>query len=198
MGDQAIKCGILNSFDNTTYTCSVMVLEATSTLLTGVPIATHIDGTSAIIGNLCAVLFFDEQNTTDAAVIAMFPNGNAGIPTPPPGRTVFVTGAHPISGVTITANTVQTFTLTGSGGIPAGALGIVFKAYYTSATVGAYIQIYPHSASAAFYANVGGTQVANQLVFGNGIVQVDASGKVDIRAAIGDCTVDLYTYGYIF
>ena len=76
---QAIKRGVLVAFSNTSYTASVQILEATSTLLTGVPIATHVDNSSAIPGALCAVLFFDTQNSTDAVIIAMYPNGSTGL-----------------------------------------------------------------------------------------------------------------------
>ena len=58
----SIKRGLLISFDNSTYTASVLIMEATSAYLTGVPIAAHMDGTSAITNAQCAVLFFDEQN----------------------------------------------------------------------------------------------------------------------------------------
>ena len=70
---QAIKRGLLQSFDPVSYTASVLILEATSAYLTGVPVATHIDGTSAQVGAYCAVLFFDEQNVTDAVVLACYP-----------------------------------------------------------------------------------------------------------------------------
>ena len=40
----------------------MLLLEATNTYLQSVPIAYHMDGTSALVNNFCAVLFFDEQN----------------------------------------------------------------------------------------------------------------------------------------
>src|SRR6266702_2405801 len=98
-----IKRGILQSFDPSTYTASVLVLEATSTFLTGVPVATHIDGTSAQSGAYCAVLFFDEQNTADAVVIACYPNGSQGVPSPAPGRVVMTTPVLQINAVVITS-----------------------------------------------------------------------------------------------
>ena len=61
-----IKRGILQSFDSSSYTASVLLFEATSYALTGIAVANHIDGTSAINGALCAVLFFNEHNPQDA------------------------------------------------------------------------------------------------------------------------------------
>ena len=42
-----VKRGILQTFDNTTYTATVLLIEATSFVLAGVPCSTAIDGTSA-------------------------------------------------------------------------------------------------------------------------------------------------------
>ena len=160
-----IKRGLLQSFNPATYTASVLLFEATSFALAGVPVANHIDGTSAVIGSLCAVLFFDEHNPQDAVVIA----------------------------------TTQTYTLTGaSSGIPVGALGVLYKAFFTSPTVGAYIQLAPHGASdSTAYASIGNIAIANSYLDGMGILQVNATGSIDISANAGACTVTLYTYGYI-
>jgi hypothetical protein len=196
---QIIRRGILASFDNTTCTASVFLMEATSAFLAGVPCATHIDGTSAQVGALCAVLFFDEQNHTDAVVLAIYPNGSSGVPTPPPGRMVFVTGYQQLNAQVINSGTTSTFTLTGGGsGIPAGALGVVFKVFYSSPTVGASLQMAPSGAAIASYVSVGNTPVANAFVNGGGLIQLDSQGRLDIKANGGNCTVTLYTHGYIF
>jgi len=189
-----IKRGLLQSFNPATYTASVLFFEATSFVLKGVPMANHIDGTSAVIGSLCAVLFFDEHNPQDAVVIATF----AAIPAPPPGRITFVAGSQQFRNVTIAAGTTQTYTLTGTSGIPAGVLGVLYKAFFTSPTVGAYIQLAPHGASdTTAYASIGNITVANSYLDGMGVLQVDATGSLDITANAGACTVTLYTYGYI-
>ncbi len=198
-GRLSIKRGILTSFDRTTYTASVLIMEATSAFLSGVPIACHMDGTSAITNAPCAVLFFDEQNLDDAVVIAVYPNGSQGVPSPAPGRTTFVSGFQQINASVINSGNTSTFTLTGSGGIPAGALGVIYKAYFTSATVGAYIQLAPHAATdITAYASIGNIQVASASVNGGGLLQLDSNGKIDIKANTGNCTVTLYTHGYIF
>src|SRR5262245_8825497 len=80
MTHQIIKRGLLQSFDPSSYTATVLILEATSYSLAGVPIATSVDGTSALAGAPCAVLFFDEQNTDDAVVLAIY--GKAPSPSP--------------------------------------------------------------------------------------------------------------------
>ena len=189
-----IKRGLLQSFNPTTYTASVLLFEATSFALAGVPIANHIDGTSAVAGALCAVLFFDEHNPQDAVIIATF----AAIPAPPPGRVTFVAGYQQFHNVPLAAGATQTFTLTGASGIPTGVLGVLYKAFFTSPTVGAFIQLAPHGASdITAYASIGNIAVANGYLDAMGVLQVDATGSLDIKANTGACTVTLYTYGYI-
>ena len=189
-----IKRGLLQSFNPATYTASVLFFEATSFALTGVPMANHIDGTSAVIGALCAVLFFDEHNPQDAVIIATF----ATFPAPPPGRVTFVAGYQQLHNVTIPAGTTQSYTLTSSSGIPTGVLGVLYKAFFTSPTIGAFLQLAPHGASdRTAYASIGNITVANNYLNGMGVLQVDTTGSLDITANAGACTVTLYTYGYI-
>ena len=189
-----IKRGLLQSFDPKTYTASVLLFEATSFALSNVPVANSIDGTSAVVGGLCAVLFFDEHNPQDAVIIATF----ATAPTPPPGRVTLVAGYQQLHNVALAANTTQTYTLASTSGIPSGVLGVLYKAFFTSPTVGAYIQLAPHGASdITAYASIGNLAIANGYVDGEGILQVDATGSFDIKANAGACTITLYTYGYI-
>lgn len=193
-----IKRGLLQSFNAITYTASVLLLEATSSALTGIPVANTIDGSSAIPGTLCAVLFFDEHNPQDAVIIATFSNSSSGFPTPPPGRLTFVAGTRQINADTIAATTTNTYILTGIGGIPSGALGVLYKAYFTSATVGTYIHLALHGASdLSAYATIGNLPTANGFLNGGGLLPVDSTGKIDIKANGGACTVTLYTFGYI-
>ncbi len=195
-----LKRGIITSFDPITYTCSVLLLEATSSYLTGVPISTNFDGTSAIIGNLCGIYFFDSSNQTDCCVTFIYQNSGSGIPTPAPGRVTFVTGYQQLSTVTINSGTTSTFTLTGgSSGIPAGALGVLCKASFSSPTAGAFLHLAPHGASdITAYMTLGNIQVASSFVYGNGLLPIDAQGKIDIKANVGNCTVWLSTSGYVF
>ena len=125
---QNIRRGILQSFDNSTYTATVLIVEATNYVLSSVPIATAVDGTSALVGASCAVLFFDESNQSDAVIIAVYGQTPLGFP----GRVVMTTGVQQINAVTINAATIQTFTLTGVN-IPTGALAVVFSAFFTCA-----------------------------------------------------------------
>lgn len=197
---EIIKRGILISFNPAAYTANILILEATSAFLQGIPVACHLDGTSAQVNSLCAVLFFDEQNYTDAVVLAVYPNASQGVPVPAPGRLVFVSGYQQFLNQTINAGSVSTFTLTGgTSGIPLGALGVLYKVFFTSATVGAYIQLAPHAASdITAYASIGNLAIANGSVNGTGLLQLDASGRVDVKANTGTCTVTFYTYGYVF
>lgn len=194
-----IKRGIIQAFDPVTYTASVLLFEATSFFLTGVPVSNVFDGTSALVGSLCAVLFFDEQNPQDAVVIAAFANGSSGLPAPAPGRVTFVAGYRQFNAVVINSGNTQTFGVTGgASGVPSGASGVLYKAYFTSPTVGAYITITPHNpADPNAYATLGNLAVANGYINGGGLLQVDSSGQIDIKANGGNCTVTLYTHGYV-
>ncbi len=196
---QVIKHGILQSFDSGNYTASVLLLEATSAFLTGVSVSNAVDGTSALPGALCAVLFFDEHNPQDAVVLAVFPNSTQGIPSPAPGRITFVPTYMQVNAASIAAGVTNTYTLPGSSsGIPAGILGVLYKAYFTSASVGAYVQLGPHGVgSLAGYAALGTMPVASGIINDMGIIQVDSSGKIDVKANMATCVFTLYTHGYV-
>lgn len=196
---QAIRRGIITGFNPATYTASVLLLEATSAVLSGVPVANHIDGTSGLANAYCAVLFFDAHTLLDGVVIAAWANGSNGLPQLPPGRVVFYTGFRELNASVINSGVTSTITPNGNGALPAGALGVVYKAYITSPTVGASIAIAPHGATDInAYQSVGNVEVANQYCNGGGLVQLDATGTLDIKANGGTCTVTLYTHGYVF
>lgn len=194
-----IKRGIIQAFFPASYTASVLLFEATSYFLTGVPVANALDGTSGLVGALCAVLFFDEHNPRDAVIIATFPNGSNGLPVPPPGRVVFVNGYQQLDAASIAPGTPLNATLTGaSSGIPVGALGVVYQVAFSSATAGSSISLAPTGVSnPAAYASVGSLYAANATTRGNGLLPLDASGRITIQASGGTCSVTLYTYGYI-
>lgn len=194
-----IKRGIMQAFSPTTYTASVLLFEATSYFLTGVPVMNALDSTSGLVGALCAVLFFDEHNPQDAVVIAVFPNGSNGLPTPPPGRVVFVNAFQQINAASIPTSTPLTVTLTGGpSGVPIGALGVVYKAFFSSVSAGTNITLVPHGASnSSAYASIGNLPAANATLHGGGLLPVDANGQVTITANGDTCNVTLYTYGYV-
>jgi hypothetical protein len=192
---QVIKRAVLASIDTTTYTCSILLLEATSTYLNNVPLSKCFNANNAQSGDFCAVLFFDENNQSDAVVVAVYTNGT--LPTNP-GQTTFVTGFNQFSATAINSGVTSTFTVTGgSTGIPTGVSGVLYKIQFSSPTAGAFLQIAPHGATIGNYNGAGNIQVASSFYYGDGIVQVDANGQIDIKANVGNCTVWLYTYGYI-
>ncbi len=194
---QIIKRGILTGFNATNYTASLLLIEATSTFLNGVPMATHIDGTSAQIGAFCAVLFFDEQNPSDAVVLAIYPNGSQGVPSPAPGTLTLVTPAQQISSATINTGTTNTYTIVGSGGIPTGALGVLFKAYFTCPVSPAHIDLAAHGGDLGKTCSIGDIATNNQILNGGGLLPLSTDGKIDIKANGGNCTVNFFTYGYL-
>lgn len=189
---QAIRRGILQSFDNNTYTATVLIVEATNYVLSSVPIATSVDGTSAISGANCAVLFFDESNHADAVIIAVYGQ----TPAPPPGRvTLLTTPELEVNGVVINSGITQTFTAGAS--IPNGALGIVYRMTMNTPTTGAFVYAGPHGATLSKYVELDNPGVAGAFADISGILPIDASGKFDIQANIGNCTVTLYSLGYV-
>jgi hypothetical protein len=194
-----IKRGIMQAFSASTYTASILLPEATSTYLQGIPVNTALDAASALPGAFCAVLFFDESNPQDAVVLAVYPNGMQGIPSGTNGIT-FVVGYQQITNVTIPSGTTQTFTLTGgNSGIPPGAKGVIYKVTFTSPSnaVNIFIQLVPHGGAIGSYGSLGDTDNLNQTLKGNGVLQVDSNGMIDIKANNGDCTINLYTHGYV-
>jgi hypothetical protein len=194
---QVIKRGILCAFYSATYTADILIMEATSAYLRGVPVACHLDGTSAQINAMCAVLFFDEQNYSDAVILAVYPNGSQGIPVPAPGRVVITTGYQQFVNQVINNNTTYTATLAGHGGIPVGSIAVLMMAYFTSPSANAYVQFAPHGGAIGNYITLGNLAVAGGFINGWGILPVDSAGKIDIKANNGNCTVTLATQGYV-
>jgi hypothetical protein len=45
--------------------------------------------------------------------------------------------------------------------------------------------------------SIGNLLKANSYINGAGILQLDANGPVDVRATTGNCTVTIWTYGYV-
>jgi hypothetical protein len=197
---EVIKRGIITQFFPATYTANILILEATSMVIQGVPVACHLDGTSAQINTLCVVLFFDQHDYTDAVVIAAYPNGAQGIPQPTPGRVVSSSGYQQFSGQVVGSGTTSTFTLTGgSSNIPTGALSVLYKLSFTSGSSGAYLHLAPHGVSdITLYNTVGPLPSASATVYATGLLQVDSSGRIDIKANVGSCTITFWTCGYVF
>jgi hypothetical protein len=190
-----IRRGVLTHFEPATYTASVLLLEATNTFLQNVPIAYHMDGTSAVVNNFCAVLFFDQQNYTDALIIAIYPGAGVGSPTYLPGRLTFIPPWSFLSSVTLTSGSTNTYTVTGSHSIPSSALGVLIGGFFTSTTASSYVQIGAHGATNVL--TLGNLYAASGFVNGNGIIPVDSNGRIDLKANVGDCIVTFSIYGYI-
>lgn len=191
-----VKRGILTSFNPATYTANVLILEATNTFLQGVPLAYHMDGTSALVNNLCAVMFFDRQNYSDAVILAIYPGAGVGAPVYPPGRVTFVPTATLIAATVINVGVTNTYTITGSYNVPVGALAVVMKVYFTSATTGTWVDVNKSGVGNSGF-TVGGLYTAGGIINGSGIVQLSANGRIGITANNGNCTVTAYILGYI-
>ncbi|RAQ95642.1 hypothetical protein [Thermogemmatispora tikiterensis] len=193
-----IRRGIIQAFNPGTYQASVLLFEATSQMLQGVPVANSLDGSSGLIGALCAVLFFDEHNPQDAVVIATYANGLSGLPTPPPGRLTLVSGVQQINNVAISNGAIATFTLVGgSSGIPLGALAILARISFSASSQPAHLDIAPHGGNLAQTVTCGDLLSTTARWQGQAILPLDSNGQIDIRAIGATCTVTLTTCGYI-
>lgn len=195
-----IKRGILLAFNANAYTAEVLLLEATSHALTDIQVSNMVDGSAAIVGALCAVLFFNEHNPDDAVVIAVFGNGQARIPEPPPGRITFIESYRHLHNAVVPSGTTSLCTVTGgSSGIPQGVRGVLYSINFSSPVVGALLQLFPYGASDPDgYVTHGMIVLANTVCGGTGLLAVDDLGRIDMRAVGGNCTVTLYTGGYVF
>jgi hypothetical protein len=191
----AIRRGILTSFDPVTYTAGVMLFEATSTFLSSVPIAYHADGTSALKNNLCAVLFFDHQNYSDAVIIAIYPGAGVGAPVYPPGRVTIIPTFQPVNAVTINAGITSTVTVAGTNHIPVGALAVLYHVFFHSVTLGSFIDLNAHGIG--HQVSWGNVTVANVDINGSGTLPLSSDGKFDITANVGNCVISMYIYGYV-
>jgi hypothetical protein len=194
MTQQIIKRGILQSFSPATYSATVLIIEATSYVLSGVPIATSIDINSAVIGDNCAILFFDANNPSDAIILAVYGSG----PALSVGRIIFVASFQQINASVINSGVTETFTLVSpAAGIPTGALGTLFKAYFSATATPAHIDLAAHSGNLSETCSIGEVTSTSQTMNGGGILPLDSNGKIDIKANGANCTVNLFTYGYV-
>ena len=131
-------------------------------------------------------------------MLAVYPNGSQGVPSPAPGRVVFTTPYLLVNAVAIASGVTNTYTVWGGGSpVPSGVNGILYKAFFTSATVTALIQLAPHSGTLATYDAIGGYPGANAVINGSGHLAVDSDGKIDVAAHGGNCTVTVYIEGYV-
>ncbi len=67
-----MKKAILRSWDSASYLASVELVGSRRLFLTGVPVARSISSGEMTPGRYVAVAFFDESNTSDAVVVAVY------------------------------------------------------------------------------------------------------------------------------
>ncbi len=195
---EAIRRGIIQAFNPGTYQASVLLFEATSHFLQGVPVANSIDGSSGLVGALCAVLFFEEHNPQDAVVIATYANGLNGLPTPPPGRVTLVNGYQHLSNTTINNGVTATFTLTGgTSPIPAGALAVIAKISFSANAQPAHLDFAPHGGNLSQTVTCGDLLATTAKWQGQAILPLSSGGQIDVKANGAACTLNLFTCGYI-
>ncbi len=59
------------------------------------------------------------------------------------------------------------------------------------------IDLASHDGKINGYMSTGNLPTANGYLNGAGILQLDANGLVDVRTTTGNCTVTIWTYGYV-
>jgi len=67
-----LKKGVLKSFDSGTYTATVQLASSYKAYLEDVTVARNIPSAEMTSGRKVAVVFFDEYNTKEAVVIAVY------------------------------------------------------------------------------------------------------------------------------
>jgi hypothetical protein len=67
-----VKKAILRDFDSGTYTATIEITGSAKTYLEGVPVARNLPLSEMSTGRKLAVLFFDEHNTKDGVVFAVY------------------------------------------------------------------------------------------------------------------------------
>jgi hypothetical protein len=67
-----IKKGEVKAFNAGDHTATVQIAGSLSVWLEEVKVARNIPASEVVAGRWCAVLFFDEANHQDAAVIAVY------------------------------------------------------------------------------------------------------------------------------
>jgi hypothetical protein len=82
MESTVIKRGIIQAFNSTNWTATVQVLPSQGNYLAGVQVAKHLLAAEMVVGDECAILFFNELNPADALVIAVYSVPSAA-PVPP-------------------------------------------------------------------------------------------------------------------
>jgi hypothetical protein len=97
MDSTVMKRGIIQAFDQTSWTATVQVLPSQGNYLTGVQVAKHLLAAEIAPGDQCAVLFFNELNPADALVIAVYSVPSAA-PVPPVTSLAGGTGGAALTG----------------------------------------------------------------------------------------------------
>ncbi|GCE51074.1 hypothetical protein EI42_04943 [Thermosporothrix hazakensis] len=196
---QIIKRGLLLGFNASSYTAMVSMLDGN--VIRDIPVATHMDPSSLLSGAACAVLFFDENNHTDAVVLAVYPQGNYGVPTPLPGRvTMLIPPYRPYNGTTFEANTTTVATFTGgSTGIPVGVRAILCSLQSAPTSGAGYVVLKPTNLTPdigmGIQTSQGSVAGVYEKVFG--ILPMAPDGKVNVRTINAKCAVVLEITGYI-
>ncbi|GHO47989.1 hypothetical protein [Ktedonospora formicarum] len=186
-----IKRGFITSFDKSTYTCSVYLIEAQTITLDNVPVALHVDATSMLNGAYCAVLFFDESNLSEAIVFASYTSPTSGsVPAYPPGRMAFIPKYKLQDGNISTGS--ATIQAGGINNIPARANAILCNIAISSTTATAQATFGPPGATTCSMV----VQAASKELDMSCLVPLNSSGQLGVTVS-ATTYVLIYVYGYV-
>jgi hypothetical protein len=68
----SLKKAVLRSFDSGSYVATVEISGSSKAYLAGIVVARNLPSAEMTAGRKVAVVFFDEHNTKDAVVVAVY------------------------------------------------------------------------------------------------------------------------------
>ncbi len=68
----SVKKAVLKSFNSGDYTATIQVTGSYKVYLGGVPVARNLPAAEMALGRKVAVIFFDEHNSKEAVVVAVY------------------------------------------------------------------------------------------------------------------------------
>jgi hypothetical protein len=67
-----LKKGVLRGFNPTEYTASVQLTGSYKVYLEDIAVARNLSSAELVVGREVAVVFFDEHNTKEAVIVAVY------------------------------------------------------------------------------------------------------------------------------
>lgn len=113
------------------------------------------------------------------------------------GSIYFTTPYQLLNNVSFTSNGTQTFTATGVGGIPSGALAVLLGTTVTGATAGVSAAFFPAGSTPGQYFTNGNVEVNGSFANIFGICPLNGSGQLSIKSQNNTSSITVWLFGYI-